>query len=98
MKALILNSGMGKRMGNLTYNHPKCMTTIYAEETILSRQLKQLAEQGIKDIIITTGYFDEVLIEYCHSLHLPLNIKFVKILYILKQIISILFIAQEIFV
>lgn len=78
MKALILNSGMGRRMGNLTSNHPKCMTTIYSEETILSRQLKQLAEQGIKEIIITTGYFDDVLIEYCHSLHLPLDIKFVK--------------------
>ena len=26
MKALILNSGMGSRMGVLTSEHPKCMT------------------------------------------------------------------------
>ncbi len=28
MKALILNSGMGSRMGVLTSEHPKCMTEI----------------------------------------------------------------------
>lgn len=28
MKALILNSGLGSRMGSLTSEHPKCMTEI----------------------------------------------------------------------
>ena len=42
MKALILNSGMGKRMGVLTSEHPKCMTEIKDGETILSRQLTLL--------------------------------------------------------
>ena len=46
MKALILNSGMGSRMGVLTSEHPKCMTEISNRETILSRQLKQIAEAG----------------------------------------------------
>ena len=78
MKALILNSGMGTRMGVLTNEHPKCMTDISERETILSRQLRQLCENGIKDVVITTGYFDEVLIEYCNSLGLELNIEFVK--------------------
>ena len=44
MKALILNSGLGSRMGVLTSEHPKCMTEISPRETILSRQLRQLAE------------------------------------------------------
>lgn len=78
MKALILNSGMGKRMGVLTSEHPKCMTEISASDTILSRQLKLIAESGIQDVVITTGYFDEVLVQYCASLNLPLNIEFVK--------------------
>lgn len=78
MKALILNSGMGSRMGVLTSEHPKCMTEIYNTETILSRQLRQLADVGIKDIIITTGLFDTVLINYCNSLDLSLNITYVK--------------------
>ena len=50
MKALILNSGMGKRMGVLTSEHPKCMTELLHGETILSRQLRLLEEQGIRQI------------------------------------------------
>ena len=42
MKALILNSGMGSRMGALTSEHPKCMTEVRPNETIISRQLKQI--------------------------------------------------------
>ena len=67
MKALILNSGMGKRMGLLTSRHPKCMTELLEGETILSRQLKLLQQQGIREIVITTGLFDQVLVDYCHS-------------------------------
>ena len=78
MKALILNSGMGKRMGVLTSEHPKCMTEISETDTILSRQLKLIAASGIKEVVMTTGAFDEVLVNYCNSLDLPLHITFVK--------------------
>ena len=78
MKALILNSGLGSRMGVLTSEQPKCMTEISAKETILSRQLRQLADAEIEDVVITTGYYDSVLINYCNSLELPLHITFVK--------------------
>lgn len=44
MRALILNSGLGYRMGALTSKHPKCMTEISTTETILSRQLTLLAD------------------------------------------------------
>jgi Nucleoside-diphosphate-sugar pyrophosphorylase involved in lipopolysaccharide biosynthesis/translation initiation factor 2B, gamma/epsilon subunits (eIF-2Bgamma/eIF-2Bepsilon) len=72
MKALILNSGLGSRMGVLTAEHPKCMTEISPRETILSRQLRLLSEAGIRDVVITTGYYDQVLVDYCHALDLPL--------------------------
>ena len=78
MKALILNSGLGTRMGVLTSEHPKCMTEISAKETILSRQLRLLADCGISDVIMTTGAFDAVLVKYCQELDTPLNITFVK--------------------
>lgn len=78
MKALILNSGLGSRMGVLTSNHPKCMTEINSKDTILSRQLKQIANFGIKEVVITTGYYDEVLINYCESLDMPLQFHFIK--------------------
>lgn len=78
MKALILNSGLGSRMGVLTSEHPKCMTDISATDTILSRQLKQISDAGIKDVVVTTGYYDSALINYCNSLNLPLHFTFVN--------------------
>lgn len=78
MKALILNSGLGSRMGVLTSEHPKCMTEVSSTQTILSRQLNMIAEAGITEVIITTGYYDSVLVSYCESLDLPLHYTFVK--------------------
>lgn len=78
MKALILNSGLGSRMGVLTSEHPKCMTEISPRDTILSRQLRQIAAAGIEEVVMTTGYYDSVLINYCRSLELPLTFHFVK--------------------
>lgn len=78
MIALILNSGLGSRMGVLTSEHPKCMTEISLHETILSRQLKMIADAGIEEVVITTGYYDGVLVKYCQSLELPLHFTFVN--------------------
>lgn len=78
MKVLILNSGLGSRMGVYTKEHPKCMTTLKGTESILSRQLNFLVQAGIKDVVITTGYYDQVLIDYCNGLNLPINFSFVK--------------------
>lgn len=78
MKALILNSGIGSRMGVLTSEHPKCMTEISSLETILSRQLKLIADAGIEEVIVTTGYYDDVLVGYCQSLEIPIKFTFVN--------------------
>jgi phosphoenolpyruvate phosphomutase len=78
MKALILNSGTGSRMGDLTAKLPKCLTTIHGGDTILGRQLRQLVSHNIREVVITTGYYDQVLADYCSSLALPLDIKFVN--------------------
>lgn len=78
MKALILNSGLGHRMGVITKEHPKCMTEISAHNTILSRQLRQLVNFGIEEVVMTTGYYDQVLVDYCNNLHLPMKLTFVN--------------------
>lgn len=78
MKAIILNSGMGSRMGDKTISCPKCMMKLSEQETILSRQLKLLNEFDIKDIIITTGYNSQLLEEYYNSLELDLDVLFIK--------------------
>jgi alcohol dehydrogenase class IV/choline kinase len=71
MKALIFNSGIGHRMGDITKSHPKCMTTLLNHETIFGRQLRLLSEEGIKDFVITTGPFPEQL----HEIALPFEKK-----------------------
>ncbi len=65
-------------MGALSSEHPKCMTEISFQETILSRQLRMIADSGITEVVITTGYYDSVLVRYCESLELPLHFTFVK--------------------
>ena len=65
-------------MGVLAAEQPKCMTEISSRETILSRQLRQLVELEITDIVITIGPFEDILIGYVKSLELPINVKFVN--------------------
>lgn len=78
MHAIILNSGIGSRLGKYTQNNPKCMVKLYGEETILSYQLKLLKHAGISEVIISTGYMQEVLVEYVKSLELDMHITFVN--------------------
>ena len=61
MKALIFNSGTGSRMGTLTANKPKCLLPLPGGETILSRQLRLLSLHGIRQAVITTGAYTELI-------------------------------------
>lgn len=67
MKALIFNSGLGKRMGELTKNSPKSMVKLLNGETIFHRQLRLLKECGITDIVVTTGPFKEQIMEVANN-------------------------------
>lgn len=77
MKALLLNSGIGHRMGELTSRQPKCMSPIGGGYTILSRQLTQLAQLGIRETVITVGPFAGTLMDYANGLQLPMKITYV---------------------
>jgi choline kinase len=59
MTVLILNSGRGVRMGDMS--KPKCLTYIHGSETILSRQLNFLTDAGLSNIVITTGPFEDIV-------------------------------------
>lgn len=78
MKALILNSGLGSRMGKYTEASPKCMVPLGGEETIVARQLHLLSQVGITEVIMTTGPYEELLKSHIKSLGLPLEIHFVN--------------------
>lgn len=54
------------------------MTEISSDNTILSRQLKKLVAFGIDQVVMTTGYYNNILEEYCNGLHLPIRFIFVN--------------------
>ena len=65
MRALIFNSGLGSRLGALTEHNPKCLVRLPSGETILHRQLRLLSHCGIRDFVVTTGPFAELVEAEC---------------------------------
>lgn len=77
MKCIILNSGMGTRLGDLTKNNPKSLVHLDENTTIFSRAVSILSQYGIDEFIITTGYLDAILKGYAKKTFLDLNFVFV---------------------
>ncbi len=70
MKAIIFNSGLGKRMGELTEHNHKSMVRLQSGEAIFERQLRILHECGIDEFVVTVGPFKEQLIAASKAKHL----------------------------
>ena len=77
MKVILLNSGMGTRLGDLTKNNPKSMVKINENETIFSRAITILSKFDINEFIITTGYLNNILKEYALKNFPDVNFTFV---------------------
>ncbi|WP_461815683.1 iron-containing alcohol dehydrogenase [Faecalimonas sp.] len=77
MKAVIFNSGLGSRLGELTKEKPKCMLKLYNGETIFERQIRILSECGIENFVVTTGPYKEQLWDVAKE-YSQLNITFVE--------------------
>jgi L-glutamine-phosphate cytidylyltransferase len=78
VKAVILNSGVGSRMGELTLNKSKCLVPVDKNETILSRQLKMLIKAEIFDILITIGPYGNQIPDYVGQLFPELPVVYVR--------------------
>ena len=78
MKAVILNSGVGSRMGDLTVDRSKCLVPLNDGETILSRQLSMLIKAGITDILITIGPYGNQIPDYVGQLFPDLSVEYVR--------------------
>lgn len=78
MKALILNSGTGSRMGKYTENRPKCMVELMEGETIIKRQFQVLKKAGIKEVVITTGPMEELLKNHVSEIAGNMSVSFVN--------------------
>jgi phosphoenolpyruvate phosphomutase len=77
MNAIILNSGKGSRLQELTENKPKGLVELSEGTTILSRQIDSIISSGIKNIYITTGYLAYQFKQYCSEYYPDLNIVFI---------------------
>ena len=77
MQAIILNSGKGSRLKELTAHSPKGLVTLDEGTTLLSRQIDLLLSCGIDDIIITTGYLENQFKAYLGKRYPDLSIRFV---------------------
>ncbi|MBA3750802.1 MAG: nucleotidyltransferase family protein [Nitrosopumilus sp.] len=66
MKGVILAGGFGKRLKPITDNRPKPMIEILGKP-IIEWQIKLLAKNNIREIIICVGYLKEQIINYIAS-------------------------------
>lgn len=63
MQAVILAGGLGTRLWPLTQAFPKPMVPV-AGVPYLEHQLRMLAEQGIREIVLLTGYLGDQIERY----------------------------------
>jgi NDP-sugar pyrophosphorylase family protein len=68
MKAMILAAGLGTRLRPLTDDRPKALVDI-AGRTPLELALTRLREFGIRDVIINTHHFADVIAKYLADHH-----------------------------
>lgn len=75
--SVILVAGTGTRLLPLTADRPKCMVEV-GGGNILSRLLGQLAELGVKKIILATGYREDAIKNWLEGRALTPEISFVS--------------------
>ena len=63
MQAVILAGGLGTRLRPITETIPKPMAPV-AGVPYLQYQLKELARQGVRDVVLLTGYLGEQIEQY----------------------------------
>ena len=74
--ALLLAAGTGSRLRPLTLDAPKCLTEV-SGEPILARLLDNLRVQGIKRLVVVTGYLDHCVREYLEENAADMQLEYV---------------------
>ena len=74
--ALLLAAGTGSRLRPLTLDAPKCLTEV-SGEPILARLLDNLRIQGIKRLVVVTGYLDHCVREFLEENAADMQLEYV---------------------
>ena len=78
-RAVILAAGFGMRMIPINSEAPKALVQVHGE-TLIERQIRQLHEAGIKNIVIVVGFMKEQF-EYLidrYGVHLIVNAEYAR--------------------
>ncbi len=66
MKAVILAGGLGTRLRPFTFAIPKPLIPL-GERTLIEILVQHLRENGVQEIILSTGYLSELVRAYCRD-------------------------------
>ncbi len=72
--AVILSAGQGKRLSPLTDARPKCLVPI-AGRTILEWQMRALAEAGVEEIAVVTGFCADAVEALIKTTNVPVEVE-----------------------
>ncbi len=64
MKVIILSAGQGRRLRPLTEETPKCLLPVRGAEPVLEVQLRALAEAGVEEAVVFTGFGADQVEDY----------------------------------
>ena len=69
MIGVILAAGMAKRLRPLTDERPKCLLTV-GQRTLLQRTVDALLAAGIRELVVVTGYRQQMIREFLTTRYL----------------------------
>ena len=75
MKAVILAAGIASRLKPLTNNTPKCLLKV-GEKSILQRTIDNLIKNKITEIVVVTGFLNEMIENFLTANYPEVSFKF----------------------
>ena len=76
MKAVILAAGVGKRLGAVTGNRPKCLFEV-GGRSLLARYLDALLDAGIKSAVLVVGHRQELIRQAVGDAYRGLSLRYI---------------------
>jgi choline kinase len=76
MKAVILAAGIASRLRPLTDNTPKCLLKV-GDKKILELTIDNIIANNINDVIIVTGYLEQMIKDFVSAKYPDLNVCYI---------------------